>query len=389
MPSSAFLFIHPLLGADDLWSGFRAELFPVGVSNTVRQQLADSPWLDDFDQRHPWFLPATAEALEPGRLGQRAVLTFPSGPDAIRLAAQETELRQAGRQVAQLTSINAPLPTTGAWNYLLLTAAHLRSLPLTKLQSLTTRSTLVATDVQSYADRKWLLDNACPLSTGEFLLTRGTLPNRADTTHIKLLQLLALIAEDADNAALENIFRQESKLSYSLLRLVNSAAMARTTPITSFSQAICLLGRRQLQRWLQLLLYADLNGNNPPSPLLQKAAARGQLLELLALQIEPTPVMENPGDAAFMVGAFSLLDVLLNVSMSEIVRQLPLANEVAAALTDKAGPLGGLLRAISAAEMRNLETSAAELEKLGIQPKQFLEAQLAALSWAVRIRVVC
>ncbi|MDR2186823.1 MAG: HDOD domain-containing protein [Azonexus sp.] len=392
MPSSAFLFIHPLLDTGDSWSAYYAELSPAGAGagDDILQQLAVSPWLDDFDQRHPWLLPATATPLASGRLGQRAVTTFPALPSAAEsaaLAAEETALRQASRPLALATSVDAPLPTTGVWNYLLLTAAHLRSLPPTQRQDLAARSTLVATGVSSHADRKWLVDNACALSTGEFMLARGPLPGRADTTRLKLLQLLALIAEDADNPALEAIFRQESKLSYSLLRLVNSAAMARATPITGFSQAIHLLGRRQLQRWLQLLLYADLNSNDPPNPLLQKAAARGQLMELLALEAEPAPVMENLGDAAFIVGAFSLLDILLNMPLPEIMRQLPLAQEITAALTEKAGPLGGLLRAIHAAEMRDLETAARELDKQGILPKQFLEAQLAALSWAVRIRV--
>ncbi len=389
MPSSAFLFIHPLLGTDDSWSGYRAELTAAGADDTILQQLAASPRIGDFDRRHPWLLPATLSPLVPNRLEHREVAVFPANPSdtaAAALAAREAELRQAGREVALLTAVNVPLPATGAWNYLLLTASHARSLPPFKLHGLSTRSTLVATDVHSHADRQWFLDNACSLSTGEFLLARGTVPNRADTTRIKLLELLALIAEDADNAALESVFRQESKLSYSLLRLVNSAAMALTKPITSFSQAISLLGRRQLQRWLQLLVYADPNNGHLPNPLLQKAAARGHLLESLALQIRPAPALENLGDAAFMVGSFSLLNVLLNMSMPEIMRQLPLAKDIATALTENSGPLGGLLRAIHAAEMRDLDAASAKLQKLGITPEQHLEAQLTALSWAARIR---
>lgn len=89
-------------------------------------------------------------------------------------------------------------------------------------------------------------------------------------SRIKLLEMLALVADDADTGKLEAIFRQEPKLSYSLLRLVNSAAIAPRNPITSFAQAINLLGRRQLQRWLQLLVYADPNNSQLPNPLLQK-----------------------------------------------------------------------------------------------------------------------
>lgn len=391
MPSSAFLFIHPLLGVDDAWSGYRAELSTDPAGDAILQRLVESPLIDGFDRRHPWLLPATTASSSylPGRLDRRAVTVFPATAtaDTAALAAQEAALRQSGREVAQLTTVNAPLPATGAWHYLLLTANHARSLPPFKLYGLSAHSTLVATDVHSHADRQWLLDNACALSSSEYLLTRSTVvPNRADTTRLKLLELLALIAADADTAALDNVFRQESKLSYGLLRLVNSAAMAPSRPITSFAQAINLLGRRRLQRWLQLLVYADPNNGHLPNPLLQKAAARGHLLETLALQLHSAPAMENLGDAAFMVGSFSLLNVLLNMSMLEITRQLPLTQEVVGALTENSGTLGKLLRAIHAAEMRDLETSKAKLQRLGIAPESHLDAQLTALGWAAKIR---
>ncbi|HEX6736317.1 MAG TPA: HDOD domain-containing protein [Azonexus sp.] len=388
MAPSDFLFIHPLLGVDDSWSGYRAELTGTAGDITLKQ-LTESPLVADFDQRHPWLLPVTAAPYPPARLDKRAVFVFPARPataEAAALAAREAELRKAQCDVGLTTAAEVPLPATGAWNYLLLTASLARSQPPFKLHGLSTRSTLVATDVHSHADRQWFLDNACTLSTGEFLLARGTAPNRADTTRIKLLELLGLIAEDADTAALESVFRQESKLSYSLLRLVNSAAMAPPKPITSFSQAINLLGRRQLQRWLQLLVYADPNNGHQPNPLLQKAAARGHLLENLAPQLKSRPALDNLEDAAFMVGSFSLLNVLLHMSMPEIMHQLPLAPEVAAALTEHAGPLGELLGAIQAAEVRDLAAASTKLARLGIEPGRHLDAQLAALGWAAKIR---
>ncbi|MCL2344921.1 MAG: HDOD domain-containing protein [Desulfobulbus sp.] len=393
MPTPAFLFIHPLLGADDSWSGYRAELNAAPAGDALLRQLVESPLTDDFDSRHPWLLPAIAaphSPYPPGRLDRRAVTVFPANPvaaDATALAAQSAALRQGGYGVAQLTAANTPLPT-GVWRYLLLTASHARSLPPFTLRGLAARNTLVATDVHTHAERQWCLQNACSLSTGEYLLTRGTAASQADITRLKLLELLALIAQDADTAALEHVFRQESKLSYGLLRLVNSAAMALSRPITSFAQAINLIGRRPLQRWLQLLVYADPNNGHRPNPLLQKAAARGHLLEALALQLQPAPVVENPGDAAFMVGAFSLLDVLLNMPMAEIMRQLPLAEEIVTALTGHSGPLGSLLQAVHAAETRALETSATRLQELGIAPERYLDAQLAALGWAARIHLV-
>ena len=384
-----FLFIHPLLGADDAWSGYCVERPGADSGHSTLAQLTASPRLDDFDHRHPWFIPASVPPAPPGRLADRAVFVFPARPAATAaeaLAAFEATLRQAQRKVGLVTAADSGLPATGSWHYVLLAAAHARSLPPFTLIGLASRTTVIATQVHSHADRQWFLDNACTLSTGEFLLARAGAPGKADTTRIKLLELLGLIAQDADTAALEAIFRQESKLSYSLLRLVNSAAMSPPRPITSFAQAINLLGRRQLQRWLQLLVYADPNNGHQPNPLLQKAAARGHLLETLAPLLPRRPTAENLEDAAFMVGSFSLLNVLLNMSMTEIMHQLPLAAEVTLALTEHAGPLGELLSAVDAAEARDLSAAAAALTKLGIEAGPHLDAQLAACSWAAKIR---
>lgn len=389
MSSSDFLFIHPLLGADDAWSGFSAE-FAAGEANPeILGRLKESAKLDEFDHRQPWLIPAVPNGGGKSRLDERTVVVFPARPTAAeseQLAQLEASLRQAHRKIGLSVAPDSKLPATGTWDYLLFGASHARCLPPFTLLGLCSRSILVATDVHSHTDRHWLLDNACTLTTGEFLLSRPAPGATADTSRVKLLELLALIAEDADTGSLEAIFRQEPKLSYSLLRLVNSAAIAPRSPITSFAQAINLLGRRQLQRWLQLLVYADPNNGHRPNPLLQKAAARGHLLELLATRLDPQPAIDNLADAAFMTGAFSLLNVLLNMSMAEILQQLPLATPVHSALADHGGDLGNLLQAVEAAECRDLGNAAQRLNKLGISSANHLDAQLEAFCWAAKIR---
>ena len=388
MAKSDFLFIHPLLGADDAWSAYLVETSPAARNQTSLDRLSAAPALADFDHRHPWFIPVTVPACQTDTLGERAVFVFPANAPADQAEALklfEADRRKASGRVATQAGNDGSLPATGAWPYLLLPAGRARSLPPFTLLGLSSRTAIVAIDVHSHTDRQWFLDNACTLSTGEFLLTRANKPGKADTTRIKLLELLALIAKDADTAELDAIFRQESKLSYSLLRLVNSAAIAPSRPITSFSQAINLLGRRQLQRWLQLLVYADPNNGQHPNPLLQKAAARGHLLETLAAGGIADATSAELRDAAFMVGSFSLLHVLLNMPMNEIVHQLPLADSVTAALTEHGGRLGVLLGAVEAAEARDLQTAAIRLGQLGIDADSHLAAQLGALAWAAKI----
>jgi len=389
MPFSNLLLIHPLLGPDDAWSGYLVEAGSRSeVAGESIKHLCAHPGLKDFDKRHPWFLPATTTSSIETPLGDRAVTVFPANPATDSVAALkrlEESLRQARCKVGLAAEPGRPLPGTGAWDYLIITCSHARTLPPFTLHGMSSQTTILATGVHSHADHDWTLANACSLVSTEFLLTRAVPGKKADMTRVKLLEMLSLIAADAPTEEIEAVLRQEPKLSYSLLRLVNSAANAPRSPITSFSQAINLLGRRQLQRWLQLLVYADPNNGQQPNPLLQKAAARGRLMELLASQLAPRPAIEGLEDTAFMVGAFSLLDILLNMSMSEILQQLPLPPAAQAALIDCAGPFGNLLGAIRSADSRDHAGTAKQLKPTGLTAQHWLDSQLSALGWAARI----
>lgn len=377
-------FIHPLLGTEEAFSGYLLEYAATTPPAQRNHRVELAPLFAEFDQRHPWFVPARALADDSP---ERVVARFPANSQADpELPEREAVLRQKRRKLAFEADPECKLPATGTWNQVLISAGHARTLPPFALVGLASRTQIIGTNVHSHGDRDWLMANSCAMTTGEYLQARAGQGRKTDTTRHKMLELLALLANDADTAALDAVFRQEAKLSYSLLRLVNSAAIAPRTPITSFAQAINMLGRRQLERWLQLLVYADPNNGQHPNPLLYKAAARGMLIEQLAAQLLPADAMKNMADCAFMIGAFSLLDVLLNMSMGEILQQLPLCEAVQHALARHAGPLGQLLTAIESGEGRDLNGADHQLHQLGITPSAFLDAQLQAYSWANRIR---
>ncbi|WIM04930.1 MAG: HDOD domain-containing protein [Candidatus Nitricoxidivorans perseverans] len=196
-----------------------------------------------------------------------------------------------------------------------------------------------------------------------------------------LLRLLALIAADADSHQMETIFKQDAHLSYQLLKLVNSVAFSLSTKITSFNQAITLLGRRQIQRWLQLLLYAHAPGA-AANPLMPRAALRAELMESLCAE---TGGGKESQDRAYMVGMFSLLDMLFGMTVAEIVAPLNLADDVASALTEHSGALGTLLRAVEAGEEGSGPRLSAALATAGIDPAAWAGALVQAYHWAIPI----
>ena len=249
----------------------------------------------------------------------------------------------------------------------------------------------IAANVDSYEMFGWLTGKGIEWSDSHFLTTTNPAQGREpDMARLKLLKLLNLVKQDGDTRDIEAIFREEAKLSYNLLRLVNSVAIGARTKISNFSQAIAILGRRQLQRWLQLLIYANnLADGNAPNPLMQLAAARGRQMELLSAAIEPIPDIPDLNDNAFMTGLFSLLNVLINMPMSEILKEIPLQDEVIDALSNPSddGILGRLLTAITLGETGNFDAAGKILSELGISPAIHAKSQVTAYYWASRINM--
>jgi EAL and modified HD-GYP domain-containing signal transduction protein len=192
-----------------------------------------------------------------------------------------------------------------------------------------------------------------------------------------MLTMLALLARDADSRELEAQLKQDAALSYHLLKLVNSAAFSSGAQITSFSQAISRLGRRQLQRWLQLLLYARPHPDSPPNLMLPVAALRGAALEALCKRDGGD---RDDQDLAFMAGVFSLLDRLFQMPMHDVVRDLNLPEHVEAALLRREGQLGQRLRLAETGR-----PDAATLERAGVDGADWWESQLHAYHWAIQV----
>jgi EAL and modified HD-GYP domain-containing signal transduction protein len=213
----------------------------------------------------------------------------------------------------------------------------------------------------------YMLDNPAPEGRGE----------ESGASRKRLLTLLALLACDADSRELEAQLKQDAALSYHLLKLVNSAAFSCGTPITSFGQAISRIGRRQLQRWLQLLLYAHQQPNGLPNLLLPLAALRGAALEALCKRDGGD---RDEQDLAFMTGVFSLLDRLFHMPMADIVRDLCLPKHVEAALLRREGLLGRRLQLIEAGR-----AEPALLAGAGVDGLSWWQALLHAYHWAIQV----
>ncbi len=208
---------------------------------------------------------------------------------------------------------------------------------------------------------------------------------RIDPSKLSLLKLLLLVVKDSEVSDIENELKYQPGLSYNLLRMVNAAASGLPNKINSIKRAIMILGRKQLQRWIQILLYAAKQRNGDSSDVLMiTAAMRGKLLELIAMADRPHD--KNHHDRAFMVGTLSLLDTLLGIEMSKLVETLSIQKDMSEALLSRRGYLGRQLQLIESHEKGELEQTTAILAELGfLSFDELTTMELEATAWANRL----
>ncbi|MFL6676297.1 MAG: EAL and HDOD domain-containing protein [Massilia sp.] len=265
----------------------------------------------------------------------------------------------------------------------------LRALPIVSLLALVPRvreagRKLIAEKVETREEHKTCLDLGFDYFQGFYFARPSVLGGRKlSPSQQAVLELMRLVMSDADNRQVELAVKRDASLALNLLRVVNTPAVGARQRIDSLGQALIVLGRRQLQRWLQIMLYAEpaSRGHNM-SPLLMLATTRGRLMELLAQRLRPG--QPRLAEIAFTVGIMSLMDALFSMPMADIVEQVPVIDEVAGALLHRAGFFGELLRLAESIERmeegEDIVTPA--LRQLAISGDDLAELEIAAFEWS-------
>jgi EAL and modified HD-GYP domain-containing signal transduction protein len=265
----------------------------------------------------------------------------------------------------------------------------LRATPQPALAGLVARlhsmnKTVVADKVETREQYQTCLDLGIDYFQGFYFARPSVLGGRKlSPSQMAVLNLMKLVTSDVDNADIERAVKRDVTVAMNLLRLVNTPAVGAGKRIDSVSQALLVLGRRQLQRWLQIMLYAepDTRGHNQ-TPLLMLATTRGRLMELLAQRLRPG--QRYLSEIAFTVGIMSLMDVLFGIPMTDIVEQIPVSDEISTALLRRSGFFGELLKLAECIEAPDEHNDGAlpALRGLAISGDDMVELEMAAFQWS-------
>ncbi|MEO7940304.1 MAG: HDOD domain-containing protein [Burkholderiaceae bacterium] len=193
-----------------------------------------------------------------------------------------------------------------------------------------------------------------------------------------IIQLINHVRQQASTAEIEEVLKHDASLSFNLLRFINSSGFGLQIEITSFRQAVMMLGLKKLFRWAALLLATSRFGGVPPA-VGTTAIVRGRLMELLAIDLQfPAEECDN----AFLTGVFSLLDTMLGIPMDTALGAIALPESVISALLLQRGPLAALMELCEACETGDEAIFARAAQELNLDNQQINWAHLQALSWA-------
>jgi len=203
-------------------------------------------------------------------------------------------------------------------------------------------------------------------------ITKGV--SKISPIKINALTLLKRInEEDFDLGDIADTIGRDPSLSISLLRFINTV-MPRE--IESIRNAVAILGQKEVKRWATAAISIQL-ADDKPNEITKLSLIRARFAENLAKAYN----MGIFAPSLFMMGLFSLLDVILERPMAEAAKEVALDEGVRSALVDKSGDLYKILEFIHAYEHANWDEIAIQMVKYDLELEEVTTAFIDALVW--------
>ena len=239
---------------------------------------------------------------------------------------------------------------------------------------------LAVENVRSWEERRLCMGLGAEYALGDFLSAPDVdrQPEMFNPSRLILIEMLNLLRSDADPEVIANVAKRDPGIAVNILSMANSPVSGLTKPIASIDQAIVVLGRDILYRWLAVSIFRAGSTSELDEALLELALARARFLELAGLTILPKPVT----DELFLVGLLSFVDVLLGVPMASIVAKVKLSGAVQDVLLRSEGPYNRYLMLGITVEKGNVDKATRLASALGIQAEALDAYRSIALLWA-------
>ena len=248
-----------------------------------------------------------------------------------------------------------------------------------RLKTLAPAIEAVAVGVDSFEELEFCHRANFALFRGGFLTRRENWPRQPKISpeRGRICMVLNKLHGGAELPDIAALIKQSPELSYRLLRYINSAGMGLMIPVASVQQGLIILGRDKTYRWLTVLLFSAGKGKSIDSALLEQALLRARLMELLSGDRFNRVQTEE----LFVVGIFSLIDMLLKLPMSVALEPLKLPAPVYDALVNDAGDYAPFLRIATLGESDDPGALRLASQGIGLGMAAVNSAQIEAMQW--------
>jgi len=194
---------------------------------------------------------------------------------------------------------------------------------------------------------------------------------------LAMLKLLAEVNDpDISFDQLAETVGVDVGLTHKLLSAINHPSNGVPHRVETMKDAVNYMGLKRLKFWVNMMMMSSME--DVPDELLAVSLVRAKFLEGMAEKMELT----DAKDRYFMVGLFSTLNAFLKLPMADVVDQLPLSDEVKAALVDQSGEMGSVLWVIRSLEQGNTRMSIPGREQIDLMV--ISSAYMAANAWAYK-----
>ena len=208
----------------------------------------------------------------------------------------------------------------------------------------------------------------------EMMTTHDVPGNRIN--YMRMLQ--AVSRADLDVLEIEKLIKTEASICYRLLRYMNSARFGLKNEIHSVRHALAILGDHEVRRWVRLIATVGAC-QDKTSDLVLCALVRARFGELLA------PLTRHGESDLFLLGLLSMIDVILEMPMSEVLEKIPLDFETKAVLRGEPGSLQPIYQLMLAHESGEWEATRGLCNSLDIDADAAAASYWQSQQWARQV----
>jgi len=200
-------------------------------------------------------------------------------------------------------------------------------------------------------------------------------------SQINMLMLFDRINQkEPDFDELAAIIERDLSLTFKLLKYINQAGQYMVTHIASMKHAIMVVGLKELRKWLSVVMVRGL-GEKKPDIISRMCMIRARFAEKIGLKIK----MKENAPELFMMGMFSMIDVLMEKSMTDVLNELPIAESVKSALRGEEGIYSNVYQLVLAYERGDWGLIGEIAALLKINERILPDLYIEAVNWTDQV----